>query len=324
MARPSNTAGFNRGKGDETHNPVGVLEILMPGEGTVSTYARQIHVAQASDGGTDWNVAAQSHPTLYLHSVTTPATDYLTIGGHDGTTGYINVVGGTTVAIQVSGTSHLTVAANAISHSAANSGAVSTLTVDNTSDDSGAGALVRVQAGGSSASGDAFFTAREGAASHAIAIGVDTSSNIGVIAMEDTLGTADGDAIRFTDAAPPVQSFNAAHSSTTFDYVCDDCGNHGATMFQCECGGSVAWHDDVLALSNVLASANGLRFTGEEPGIQHLAKLGVMEVTPSDVPEDNGKNWIGLRPVAAQWYTWSAMQQMCQRIEELESKLALA
>jgi hypothetical protein len=113
MARPSNYAGFHRGKGDETHNPVGTLEVLVPGEGT-STFARQIHVAQSTDGDTDWGIAAQSHPTLYLHSVTTPITDYLRVGGHDGTTAYVDVVGGTTLALQVAGATQMDITATVV------------------------------------------------------------------------------------------------------------------------------------------------------------------------------------------------------------------
>ena len=86
--------GWHRGVGDLTHSQTGdVLEILLPGEGT-GTFARQLHIIQAGDADSDWNIAAQSHPTLYIHSVTTPITDYLRIGGHDGTRAYIEVVGG--------------------------------------------------------------------------------------------------------------------------------------------------------------------------------------------------------------------------------------
>jgi hypothetical protein len=106
MANQPNYGGFNRGKGDETHNPNGVLEIILPGEGTV-TSARQLHVAQAGDRGTDWNIAAQAHNTLYIHSVTTPITDYLRVGGHDGTTAFVDVVGGTTLALAIAGTTEV-------------------------------------------------------------------------------------------------------------------------------------------------------------------------------------------------------------------------
>ena len=81
------------------------------------------------------------------------------------------------------------------------------------------------------------------------------------------------------------------------------------------------WHDDVLALAPVLDSLNGEKLTGYEPGIQYLAKLGVMEITPSDYPGEEGRNWVVLRPVAAQWFTWSALQQSYKKIENLASKV---
>lgn len=104
-------AGFRRNTFDSTHAETGdVLEILLPGEGT-STHSRQLHLLQAGDHGLDLNIAAQSNPTFYIHSVTTPITDYLALGGHDGTTASINVVGGTTLAFQVGGTTSVTMTA---------------------------------------------------------------------------------------------------------------------------------------------------------------------------------------------------------------------
>lgn len=66
--------------------------------------SKALHFATAADADTDWNVAALSHPGLYIHSETTPATDYLLIGKHDGTTAYIDVVGGTTLQLAIAGT----------------------------------------------------------------------------------------------------------------------------------------------------------------------------------------------------------------------------
>lgn len=53
-----------------------------------------LHVTDVAAKATDWNVSADTHPTLYVHSDTTPATDYLSLGTHDGTTGHIAAVGG--------------------------------------------------------------------------------------------------------------------------------------------------------------------------------------------------------------------------------------
>ena len=63
-----------------------------------------LHITDVGAAGTDWNIAATTHPEVYIHSNTTPATDYLRIGGHDGTTANIDVVGGTTLALAIAGT----------------------------------------------------------------------------------------------------------------------------------------------------------------------------------------------------------------------------
>ena len=48
-------------------------------------------------------MATEPDPQLFLHSDTTPITDYLRIGNHDGTTADIDVVGGTTLQLQIGG-----------------------------------------------------------------------------------------------------------------------------------------------------------------------------------------------------------------------------
>jgi hypothetical protein len=110
MVNP-NYNGFKLGRGDESNGPA--LVISVAGEGT-ATYPRAVHIAQASSVDTDWNVAANSDPTLYIHSVTTPATDYLRLGAHDGTTAYIDNVGGTTTAFQIAGTTELDLTATVL------------------------------------------------------------------------------------------------------------------------------------------------------------------------------------------------------------------
>ena len=62
------------------------------------------HITDKGAVATDWNIAATTHPNVYIHSNTTPATDYLRLGDHDGTTAYIDVVGGTTLELQIAGT----------------------------------------------------------------------------------------------------------------------------------------------------------------------------------------------------------------------------
>ena len=113
-----------------------------------------------------------------------------------------------------------------------------------------------------------------------------------------------GDIWRVADSGT-VMLLNDDHG-TNFDYVCDSCGRAEIEFF--ECCGTVAWHDDVLALREMALNREGL---------EHMAKLGVMDISNND----DGVEWIGLNLQGAQHFTWSAMHQMYERINELETKL---
>jgi hypothetical protein len=76
--------------------------------------SQQMHITDVGAKATDWNRGAGTHPELAIHSNTTPATDYLSIGNHDGTTATIDVVGGTTLALDIAGTTALSVTAAAV------------------------------------------------------------------------------------------------------------------------------------------------------------------------------------------------------------------
>lgn len=52
-----------------------------------------MHITDVGAKATDWAVAAATHPTVYIHSNTTPASNYLTLGGYDGTIGYLTSTG---------------------------------------------------------------------------------------------------------------------------------------------------------------------------------------------------------------------------------------
>ena len=64
------------------------------------------HITDQEARATDWAIAATTHPNVYIHSNTTPATDYLRIGNHDGITAEIDVLGGG-LDIQVAGTTRV-------------------------------------------------------------------------------------------------------------------------------------------------------------------------------------------------------------------------
>mgnify|MGYP001576363253 CR=1 FL=1 len=109
--------GFRRVRGDASRvdsDSKGQLSILVP------TLNRDLHVASAADYDTDWNVTNPTHPSIYLHSETTPATDYISLS-HDGDRAIFTVAGGTiqytggdveiadTYGLLVGGTTQLTI-----------------------------------------------------------------------------------------------------------------------------------------------------------------------------------------------------------------------
>ncbi|MAH48177.1 hypothetical protein CMI37_20305 [Candidatus Pacearchaeota archaeon] len=431
------------------------------------------HITDLEAIATDWNIAATTHPNVYIHSNTTPATDYLRLGDHDGTTAYVDVVGGTTLALEIAGTTAFSMiatallagdaagpalaneaatttnptlipnraeldtgigwasdvlhvvlggnseysfsgttfavgtnsitmsgslgvtgtrltkgwftdlevsnaiagsitgnaatvttitglapdtattqaaqanvtslgtltgltmdgaidmnanalnnvadagndwTANLLQMSSANAGAKNSFTVENTSTDASSIAEVRmkVPVENTNATVDPILTLQIVGA-QAWGIGIDNSasdrfsiSSVGLPGNTDVMRISTSNVI----------TYDTTHPTGTFDYVCGACGQHGPVPFSC-CG-PVEWHSDMLALEPVLGSVCGQRLTGREPGIQHLAKLGVLDLTLNS----DGSPEVFIDPVAAQWYTWSGMRQMHRRIEELEKQLA--
>ena len=148
------------------------------------------------------------------------------------------------------------------------------------------------------------------------AMGIDNSvSDTFVISAGGDLGTGDEDAIRITDAAPPVITYNATHPTGTFDYICETCGENRSDPFECH-GAQAPWHDDVQALDLALQSLpHNLQ---ESPAMRHLADIGVLSMTQ----DAEGSPWTGINMATAQWFTWSAMRQLYRRIETLETRLA--
>ena len=79
-----------------------------------------LHITDLGAIATDWNIAATTHPNAYIHSNTSPATDYLRLGDHDGTTAYIDVVGGTTLAFEIDGTTEMSMTASVLNLASGN------------------------------------------------------------------------------------------------------------------------------------------------------------------------------------------------------------
>jgi len=63
---------------------------------------------------------------------------------------------------------------------------------------------------------------------------------------------------------------------------------------------------------------DGMKPLHEIPAMQHLAKIGVLDM----VQHDDGHVWTGINMAAAQWFTWSGMLQLENRIKELEAQVA--
>ncbi len=80
----------------------------------VDDTSQQMHITDKAARATDWARTAGTDPEVCIHSNTTPITDYLAIGGHDGTTAYVDVVGGTTFNIDIAGTTALAVTAGTV------------------------------------------------------------------------------------------------------------------------------------------------------------------------------------------------------------------
>lgn len=81
--------------------------------------SQQLHITDKGAVATDWARSAGTHPEVAIHSNTTPITDYLAIGNHDGTTASIDVVGGTTLDLKVAGASALALTAGSVAVAAA-------------------------------------------------------------------------------------------------------------------------------------------------------------------------------------------------------------
>lgn len=92
--------GFKWTVGDAS-NPTGAI--------VCDATSKALHFCEPADVATDWNVAAATHPTWYIHSATTPATDYISLW-HDATSGFINVASGT-LAVQIAAATVFTVGA---------------------------------------------------------------------------------------------------------------------------------------------------------------------------------------------------------------------
>jgi len=81
--------------------------------------SQAMHITDVAAKASDWALDADTHPTLYLHSNTTPITDYLKIGVHDGSGAWAaDMVGGAAIYLGFDGLECLELAetATAVNH----------------------------------------------------------------------------------------------------------------------------------------------------------------------------------------------------------------
>jgi len=108
--------GFRWTKGNED---VPALALL------VDDYSKQLHICEPGDADTDWAVAVCTHPTVFIHSATDPATEYVKIY-HDATNAYIDGVGATALQFLVAGTKEVDLTATALSPATTDGNALGT------------------------------------------------------------------------------------------------------------------------------------------------------------------------------------------------------
>lgn len=99
--------------------------------------SQALHLTDVAAKATDWNISATTHPNIYIHSDTTPATDYIRIGGHDASTADIDVVSGT-LNLMIDGTAECTMTASGFRVADGNTLLVGDATARTVSDGDGA------------------------------------------------------------------------------------------------------------------------------------------------------------------------------------------
>ncbi|ANS02893.1 hypothetical protein [uncultured Mediterranean phage uvDeep-CGR0-AD1-C239] len=149
------------------------------------------------------------------------------------------------------------------------SGGKNQIILRNDSADASSSAELQIGIDGGNTSSDAFINIFRTTGTNIYwSLGLDNSNTQAfVISNNNGLGT--NDALRITNASPPVTTYNTTHPTGTFDYVCDSCGRHEAEQF--ECCGKVEWHDDVI-------DYRGMALRQPE-AIDYMEKVGVIERT---------------------------------------------
>jgi uncharacterized protein with ACT and thioredoxin-like domain len=250
--------------------------------------------------GTDVLVAATLGGGVLASSLTSVGTlSSLTMGGT------LNMANNGLSDIGAAGN---TLAATSWSMNNANAGARNLLEINNTNTDNAASnAMVQIQTSG----GGGDTTLRTNAGGIAFQWGVDQSAGHAVITRGLVFGTTD--AIRITNASPPVITYNTAHPTGVFtDYACDDCGKTSNEMF--ECCGVVRWRDDVMDYRSM-----ALR----DPGaLDYMERVGVIQRTKNNEGNTEIFTVLGRDFEFAMSAAFQNRQRMDDQYEEHENRFS--
>jgi len=220
-----------------------------------------IHICQAADIATDWNVNADSNPTIYVHGATTPATEYVAIST-DETDAHLNAVGANWK-FEIGGTAELTLAANALNlvdsilygSSAAHSAdtADGSLYLRSTSNATkGFVCIANAELG--------LVVGSDGSVDRATTVGTNTISLFNGTAPAGTLANG----VTFYSEGGEAKVLDAAGNSTTLSPHTDD-GDYVIHSYSAKKDETVTLHVEKLlkALANTPALA---RFVDVKPG----------------------------------------------------------
>ena len=267
-----------------------------------------------SDGANEQKTTTTALATLFAgtnltatNSVISVDDSFVTNSGDDTMTGALTVSNTTDTTSGASGAIHTTGGLGVTKKVFIGGGsATARVTMASTG---AAGTLVILDSDSDNSSGtgaDAVIRFRENGAA-AFEVGHDASSSVFTIGANDDAGG--NDALRITDATPPVVSFNTSLGSD-FDYVCDGCGRHEATIFTC-CS-KVEWHDDVMDFRGM-----SLR---ENSAMDYMERVGVIERTTNNAGDPEVFTSFDMVYFVGSM-AWQNRQRMDRLFNKLEQRL---
>ena len=318
-----------------------------------------LHVTDLGAVATDWNIAATTHPNLYLHSNTTPATDYLRLGDHDGTSAYVDVVGGSTLNFGIAGTTNMALINKILFlGDTANANMTVGLTINQAANDDYALVLkssdvahgvTSVSPGPSNTETDDYFTIQKATAA---------TGGVLITALEESGGTL-AFLVDVVGGAPPTTDSTSSHGQITFRAAQHNGSNALTTMAsnsnlfvimaqtttrlllksddgELHLGNTtlVALDDEddimgVRGLQKFISGGKGIKETpwdtsdyGIPPfSYEKLHKLGILG--PLD---ENGEGLFAVQPRFAMnegaiWQTYCKLMETKQRCDVLEQRL---